>query len=222
MARGSRIAYPGGFYHVFNRGAGKQIIFLDDSYYHKFLSKLRQMARISDHCLFAYCLMPNHFHLIIQTNKVPLDRIMRGLATSFAMYFNIRTGHVGPVFQNRFKSVICEKEAYFWELSRYVHLNPVRGGLAKGPGDYYFSSFNEISGETDSDLIDEKAREMLVGVNGERIKDYIEFVEAGIREPQLLDGIAGIENSSPAAWGSNAFRTRADRKVFNRELKKTG
>src|SRR3989344_4502034 len=117
MPRGARFVFQNAFYHVFNRGANKQQIFKSKADYQFFLKKLKDLKKKYDHLIYAYCLMPNHFHISIQTRKTPISKIMSSLGTSYSLYFNKLHGHFGPVFQNRFKSILIEDNPYFIKLS---------------------------------------------------------------------------------------------------------
>ncbi len=133
MPRGARFVFKNAFYHVFNRGINKQEIFRSDDDYFFFLKKLNDLKKKYDHSIYALCLMPNHFHISIQTRKVSISKIMSSLATSYSMYFNRIYKHFGPVFQNRFKSILVENDPYFIKLSQYIYLNPVKAGLVEDP-----------------------------------------------------------------------------------------
>src|SRR3989304_7735039 len=146
MPRGPRFIFQNAFYHVFNRGINKQPIFLFEKDYHFFLGKLHNLKKQYDHSVYAFCLMPNHFHISVQTRKTPISKIMASLTTSYSMYFNRTYNHFGPVFQNRFKSILIENNEYFLKLSQYIYLNPVKAGLAEDPLFYPFSSLKEALG----------------------------------------------------------------------------
>src|SRR4030042_3814693 len=148
MPRMPRLAYENAFYHIFNRGVPKQPIFLSDKDYDYFLRRLESLVKKKhyDHTVYAYVLMPNHFHLLIGTKKTPLAKVMTSLLTSYSMYFKREYKRVGPLFQNRFKSKLCEKDSYFLGASRYIMLNPIAARLAKQIEDYPWSSFQELFG----------------------------------------------------------------------------
>src|SRR3990167_4593128 len=165
MPRGPRIAFENAFYHVFNRGLDKQKIFLEDEDYKKFLQRLAELKTKNqfDHAIYAYVLLPNHFHLLVQTKKTPLAKIMSSLLTSYSMYFNKKYQRVGILFQNRFKSKLCDKESYFLGASRYIHLNPLEANLANKLEDYLWSSYQELFGHADYSLLDKTEIVRLIG-----------------------------------------------------------
>ena len=141
MARQIRIEYPGAFYHVFSRGNQKQPVFLSDDDRYFFLNCLRKACEKYGVIVHAYCLMLNHFHLIMETPLGNLSNMMHFLITKYTVYFNKKHKRQGHLFQGRYRSVLVEAVGYAKELSRYVHLNPVRAGLVSRPEDYTWSSF---------------------------------------------------------------------------------
>ncbi len=134
----------GAYYHVFNRGNGKQDIFLDDQDYSIYMNRLGRYAIKRAVSLVCYCLMPNHVHLLIrQDSDTPLYKLISSLHTSYSMYFNKKYNRVGHLFQDRFKQAEATSDEYLLHLSRYIHLNPVKDGLVEKPEDYRWSSFKE-------------------------------------------------------------------------------
>jgi len=144
MARKPRIEFPGAFYHVIARGNNKQRIFINDDDYKYFLERLGQYRERFNFTLYAYVLMPNHIHLLIETDKFPLSRIMQALQFTYTQNFNRRHKKTGHLFQGRYKAILCQKESYLLELIRYIILNPVRGRLIKKPVDWRWSSYYDI------------------------------------------------------------------------------
>jgi putative transposase len=129
MPRQPRLDAPGLLQHVMARGIQRCRIFRDEQDYRDFLTRLENMLNATRiHC-YAWALLPNHFHLLLRSEDVHLSRAMRGLMTGYAVTFNRRHRRNGHLFQNRYKSVICEDEPYLLELVRYIHLNPLRAGL---------------------------------------------------------------------------------------------
>lgn len=147
MSRMLRIDLPKTIYHVFSRGNNKNAIFVDNKDYNVFLKQLFEVKSEKDFSLYAYCLMPNHFHLLIETVQEPLSRIMQKLLTLYGIYFNSTYDRSGHVFQGRYKAVICQKEEYLFKLLQYIHLNPLRAGLTKDINGYKWSSHLICSGK---------------------------------------------------------------------------
>ena len=129
MTRTARLTYPGGFYHIFNRSLANIHLFPDVSYYEKLLEKLSLLIKEGDWIVYAYCLMPNHYHLLVEEKKIPVAKLIGRLFTSYSAFFNKRNKRHGPLFEDRFKSKLIQKYNYFLEVSRYIHLNPVKSGL---------------------------------------------------------------------------------------------
>lgn len=131
MPRQRRLDFPGVLHHVIARGIERRKIFLDDRDRIAFLDRLELALERTECRCYAWVLMPNHVHLLIRTGKTPLSVLMRRLLTGYAVGFNLRHHRHGYLFQNRYKSILCQEDAYFTELVRYIHLNPVRGMIVK-------------------------------------------------------------------------------------------
>lgn len=144
MARKPRIEFPGAFYHVITRGNNRQRIFADNTDYQSFLERLGFYKKQFRFILYAYVLMPNHVHLLIETDKIPLSRIMQALQATYTQKFNRRHRKVGHLFQGRYKAILCQKESYLLELIRYIAQNPVRAKLVKQSIDWRWSSFYDL------------------------------------------------------------------------------
>lgn len=146
MARPLRIEYPGGVYHLTSRGNARQPIFLSDSDRQTFLEILSLVAKRFHWLCHAYCLMDNHYHLLIETMEANLSRGMRQLNGIYTQRFNRQHGRVGHLFQGRYKAIVVDKEAYLFELCRYVVLNPVRAGMVQHPKAWRWSSYRATAG----------------------------------------------------------------------------
>ena len=129
MPRGPRIDAPGILHHVMARGIERREIFRSDADREELLSRLGAICEDTGTVVYAWCLMPNHFHLAVRTGAKPLAHAMRRLLTGYAAFFNRRYGRVGHLFQNRYKSIVVDEERYFLGLVRYIHLNPERAGI---------------------------------------------------------------------------------------------
>ena len=141
MGRPIRIQYPGALYHVTSRGNERRDIFVDDDDRRKFLGILADYHDRFGVVLHCYVLMDNHYHLVLETPLGNLVKVMHGVNSSYTGYFNRRYVRAGHLFQGRYKAIVVDKDAYLLELSRYVHLNPVRAGIVKGPEEYVWSSY---------------------------------------------------------------------------------
>lgn len=146
MSRPLRIEFAGALYHVTLRGNGRKPIFRNDQDRLSFLEVLHKVNQRYHWFCHAYCLMSNHYHLIIETPDGNLSRGMRQLNGVYTMYFNRRHRTVGHVFQGRYKAILVEKESYLLEVCRYVVLNPVRAGLVERPEGWSWSSYRGTVG----------------------------------------------------------------------------
>jgi putative transposase len=146
MTRPLRIEFPGAIYHVTSRGNARRKIFLDDEDRQAFLTTLAWVVERFGWICHAYCLMDNHFHLLIETPSPNLSRGMRQLNGVYTQGFNRRHRKVGHLFQGRFKAILVERDSYLLELARYVVLNPVRAKMVKAPEGYAWSSYRPTMG----------------------------------------------------------------------------
>ncbi len=149
MPRQARLDFDGVFYHVINRGMERRRIFENVEDYEKFIALLARFAPEAGMRIYGWVLMPNHFHLLVRRGKEPLGTFMGRLQTAYAGYFNRRRRRVGRLFQNRFKSILCDENVYFSELVAYVHLNPLRAKLLTGMkelGSYRWSGHRALLG----------------------------------------------------------------------------
>jgi len=136
MARRPRVFASGLLYHVIVRGNQRRKTFRSDDDYKAYLDRLEKYRAKFHVRIYAYCLMPNHVHLLLETGSTPLAKFMQGLQQSYTQYFNRSYRKVGHLFQGRYKAIICDKDKYLLALVRYIHLNPVRARLAKRPERY--------------------------------------------------------------------------------------
>ena len=152
MPRGPRLDAPGVLHHLMACGITRQRVFRDDPDREDFVGRLAVLAEAGAWTVYAWALIPNHFHLLVRTGAQPLARSMRSLLTGYAGAFNRRHQRSGHVFQNRYKSIVCEEEPYFLELVRYLHLNPLRAGVVpdlQGVATYAYSGHAALVGERD-------------------------------------------------------------------------
>lgn len=180
MTRPYRLQGEHCLYHIMSRGDDRKKIYIKSSDYGKFMDYVVKAKERYQFYLYAYCLMSNHFHLLLETRLANISKIMHFIKGSYTTYYNIRHRRYGHLFQGRFKSIIIDKDSYFLELSRYIHLNPVRAGIVKDPLKYVWSSYRGYMGKKD-DYIDIDQVRRYVGMGHRR---YRRFVLDGISEPK--------------------------------------
>ncbi len=150
MARPLRIEYSGAYYHVTSRGNEQRDIFRSQRDRHKFLDYLESSVVRYGAVIHGWCLMSNHYHLLIETPAANLSQIMRHINGAYTTYFNIKRKRAGHLFQGRYKAILVDADCYILELSRYIHLNPVRAGIVTTPEDYTWSSYRSYMGRDET------------------------------------------------------------------------
>lgn len=186
---------PQAYYHLYNRGVDRQTIFHDAADYAVFMNLLKRHLSLDplrdkfgrdyrhlrpDIALLAFCLMPNHFHLLVyQSNERGIEELMRSIATAYSMYYNRKYGHIGPVFQGAFKGVLISNDSYLQHISRYIHLNP------RDYRHYAYSSYSAYLGRIEYEWLDPAPIMELF----ESTEDYAEFVADYVGQKALLDEI---------------------------------
>ena len=182
MARKARAEVEGGLDHVSTRGNNRRQIFNSPADYEKFRSLLGvQKAKLS-FFLYAYCLMTNHVHLLLERQATAVGKIMHRLLTGYAQYYNRRHRKVGHLLQGRYKAILCQSDRYLSELVRYVHLNPVRARIVRKPEEYQYSSHRAYLGLAPAGIVDIDPVLRHFGAKREVARErYRQFVAAGIR-----------------------------------------
>jgi REP element-mobilizing transposase RayT len=175
MARRPRIFAPGLLYHVIVRGNQRRKTFRAQADYQAYVDRLEIYRRRHGVKIYAYCLMPNHAHLLLETGREPLAKFMQGVQQSYTQYFNRSYRKVGHLFQGRYKAIVCDKDSYLCELVRYIHNNPVRSQIVKHPEQYRYSSQRAYLGTDQRKLVDSR---LVLDLLGGR-KRYAEFVMKG-------------------------------------------
>ena len=195
MPRQSRIDAPGALHHIIIRGIERKAIFKDDADRTEFIERIASIFADSSTPCFAWALMTNHVHLLIRTADTPLATLMRRLLTGYAVVFNRRHRRHGQLFQNRYKSILCQEDTYLLELTRYIHLNPLRVGIVKdldALDTYLFTGHSIIMGNQQAEWQNDTT---ILGMFAKTPKTarrkYRQFVENGIdagRRPELVGG----------------------------------
>lgn len=217
MPRQARIDAPGALHHIIIRGIERRNIFQDDNDRENFLNRLGDVLCLTRTSCYAWALVPNHIHLLLRTGTVPISKIMGRVLTGYAVTYNRRYARHGQLFQNRYKSILCQEDPYLLELVRYIHLNPLRAELVEdfsALDDYPYSGHSVILG---------KKRKVWQDVNyvlrlfGKRAavarRKYGEYVKEGVRLGRRPDLIGGGLIRSMGGW-SEVKRMRRGRERF--------
>src|SRR3989440_11173399 len=182
MARKTRAEVEGGLYHVITRGNNRRRIFDSPSDYGKFLALLAAQKIKLPFFLYAYCLMTNHVHLLIERQKDSVGQIMHRVLTGYSQYYNRRYQRVGHLLQGRHKAILCQSDQYLAQLVRYIHLNPVRARMVSSPDKYEFSGHRAYLGMPSIGIVDVDPVLRHFGVKKALAREhYREFVMAGAK-----------------------------------------
>lgn len=176
MARKPRIHYPGALYHVMVRGNNGEMILREGAEKSKYLDILAKYKEKLNFKLYAFCIMDNHAHLLIQVESVPLSQIMQRVQQVYTQWYNSKHGRTGHVFQQRYKALLCDKDNYLLQLLRYIHNNPVKANIVNGI-EYQWSSHLYYLGKEKGQLVDTiDILDTISHDKKEAIKQYIEFM----------------------------------------------
>ena len=212
MGRPLRVEYAGAFYHVINRGNAGGAIFKGKADRIRFLDCLEKAAERFSIRIHTYCLMTNHYHMLVETSEANLSRAIQWINVSYATYFNRKRGRRGHLSQGRFKSILVEADEYLKHLSRYIHLNPVRAKMVDSPEDHPWSSYGAFVEEIDPPEWLETS--WLLSQFGEKPKaarqNYSAFVEAA--DP------ATLRCSDLSLPGFNRAKRQSPRRILWRYL----
>jgi REP element-mobilizing transposase RayT len=222
MARPLRVEYSGAVYHIINRGNAGENLYRSSRDREKFLYYLEKAVERFSLKIHTYCLMGNHFHILLETQHPNLSKSVQWITVSYAGYFNRKYKRNGHLFQGRFKSILVDADSYLKLLSRYIHLNPVRAGLADRPADYDWSSYNAF---VDSVITPEwlETRWLLSQFGRKRkeaianYKDFVETVDAKRSENPDKELTAGFILGAPdfISWVKESFLSNrtADKEI---------
>jgi len=189
MGHPLRLEFQGAVYHVFSRGNERKAIFRSHADYELFLDMLRDCALTFNVLVHAYSLMPNHFHILVETQDANLSYVMKRLLGLYTVRFNRKHKRVGHLFQGRYKAHLIDKDAYFLQVSRYIHLNPVKAKLAKYPEDHVYSSMRYYLGGKAPDFLHKD----FTLASFESSSSYRRFVMEGLSDRQDIfrDALGG-------------------------------
>ncbi|MCG8501685.1 MAG: transposase [Firmicutes bacterium] len=194
MARRQRVHYEGALYHVICRGNNREYVFDKEEDKKMYLKTILRYKEKYSFKLYAYCIMDNHAHLLIEVDRAPLSQIMQGIQQVFTMKYNKKHDRTGHVFEQRYKAILCNKDQYLLSLIRYIHQNPMEAGIVEKL-DYEWSSHSIYIGTRASELVD---HQYVLGILSEdinqAIKKYVELMEEEIdieemKEKELSKGI---------------------------------
>jgi len=218
MPRQSRLDFPGALHHIMARGIEKRLIFTDNADRAKFVERLGELVQDTQTSCLAWALLPNHFHLLLKTDHTPISTFMRRLMTGHATWFNTRHQRSGHLFQNRFKSILCQEDTYLLELVRYIHLNPLRARQVKDYKElsqYSFGGHSVILGNIAHTWQDTAAVLTLFGKKlAAARRRYSQFVEKGIVLGNRSDLTGGGLIRSVGGW--TALKTMRQANVYQR------
>jgi REP element-mobilizing transposase RayT len=215
MPRRSRIDAPGALQHIIARGINRRKIFLDDADRDNFLERLGRILSETQTDCFAWALIPNHFHLLLRTGTTPISTVMRRLLTGYAVSYNFRHRRHGHLFQNRYKSILCQQDAYLLELVRYIHLNPLRAGLVKdlrALNHHRYCGHRNIVGKSSHDWQNVDYILKLFSPNrAEAVRKYREYVRKALSQGKRPDLVGGGLVRSVGGWSAlKALRRSGD------------
>jgi putative transposase len=175
--------FPGGVYHIYNRGSHKASIFREPDNYVFVLRKIKRYLSELNLTLLVYCLMPNHFHLLIrQDGDRPAGLLSQRVFNSYSKAYNKRYQHSGTLFEGPYKVRPVAQTADLLHLCRYIHANPVKDGFVANPGDWPYSNYLEWAGERKGDLVDRD----FVNLHFGKPESYVEFVKDYLRTRKIL------------------------------------
>jgi len=219
MARPLRIEYPGAIYHVITRGNNRQRVFRDEHDRWTYLKKLSTYCLEKEVELMCYCLLDNHIHLLVETPRGNLAKMMQPFQTSYTVYFHRRHGTTGHVFEQRYKALLVDKESYLLQVSRYIHLNPVGSNIVERPQDYQWSSYRGYLGRRMERGEISLNRRLVLGYfsgsGGRPVKSYRDFVEGGLKRGEKWDE---FPITKQAFVGDDHFARETIRRVMSTSL----
>jgi putative transposase len=228
MPRQARLDAPGALHHIIIRGIERRKIFLSAIDYEDFLDRLAKLIPETQTACYAWALLPNHAHFLFCTGKLPIATLMRRLLTGYAGSFNRRYKRAGQLFQNRYKSIICQEDSYLTELVRYLHLNPLRARIVRNIDElngYAYCGHSVLMGMKkrswhDTDYVLRYFGRTLLSAR----QSYLRYIEEGIARGRREDLIGGGLIRSLGGWsevrkhrGKTSAHTMSDERILGDE-----
>ena len=218
MPRQARLDAPGTLHHVIVRGIERRRIIDDRWDRRNFVSRLAQVSSDTEMAIYAWVLMTNHAHILLRSSQHGLSRFMRRFLTGYAITYNLRHKRHGHLFQNRYKSIVCDEDTYFRELVRYIHLNPVRAKVVKNMSEldkYHWSGHSVLMGNLKHEWQD---RDYVLSWFGDKERDarraYRKYVQDGIDEGSRPDLVGGGLVRSLGGWSQVLSLRRNNKRVL--------
>lgn len=215
MARKPRVHFAGALYHVICRGNQGQFIFRDDQDRRRYLDLLRESPRRFGYKLYAYVLMGNHVHHLIEVADAPLSKVMQNILFRYTRYWNARYKKIGHLFQGRYKAILCERDSYLLELIRYLHLNPVRSKMVRYPEQYRWSSHRAyLEGDGKGWIAVEEVLPQWGRSRKQAVATYRRFVRDGFQEGHREDLYHVVDQRY---LGEESFVEKVEERIADRE-----
>jgi putative transposase len=227
MPRQARLDAPGTLHHTIIRGIERRRIVDDKKDCKNFLDRLGRLSEEMKTPIYAWALMTNHAHILLRSGSGGIAKFMRRFLTGYAIFYNRRHRRHGHLFQNRYKSIICDENTYFAELVRYIHLNPLRAGAVKTLAElnrYQYCGHSILMGTTKYQWHD---RDFVLNwfgnKEGDSVKAYLAFVKGGIEAGKRLDLVGGGLIRSLGGWSEvMSMRKRGERKLTDERILGSG
>ena len=226
MPRKARLDAPGTLHHVMMRGTEGQSIFREDKDHQNFLSRLAQISEDTEARILAWTSMSNHVHLLMFSGSQGISKFMRRLLTGYAVWYNRKYHRTGHLFENRYKSIVCEEEAYLLELVRYIHLNPLRGGIVKNMEEldhYPWSGHGVLIGSSRNDWQErDYVLRQFSETKGKAVRAYRRFMEEGIAQGRRNELVGGGLVRSQGGWSQGVSLTGKKKKEMKHDVRILG
>ncbi len=213
---------PGALHHVMGRGIEKKKIFWNNKDRDDFIERLAALVEKGAMDIYGWTLIPNHFHMLLRTGNRPLSQSMRKLLTGYVVNFNKRHKRHGHLFQNRYKSIVCQEDAYLKELVRYIHLNPLRAGMVKDVKElncWPWCGHSALMGKVDRKWQDRKYVLSFFGAPSNARRNYVRYVQRGVGQGQRPELVGGGLIRSLGGWSEVlALRKRGEKQASDTRI----